>query len=488
MEARFVNHLSLSSLFKVAAFGALALVITGGCVGRPQYTCTDNTQCIDEDGTQGICEPSPTSLCAFPVTDPTKCPDTGLEYPDGAGSLAGTCVQKPACTNPVTYLDVGAEHSCVLRSDGAVYCWGLNDGGQVGDGTTAVKTSPTKVVGLPSAAVDLSAGEGETCAVVSDGTVWCWGDNSTLALGQCNGDTIPNSATPVQVKTFTYDANTKTFTCGAPLANVKNVEVGGKHACVLDAQQNVYCWGENSHGQCGLPTAVADDVPGAVTVQGLDGTTTIGAGDDYSCARKDDGTVRCWGSNALGSLGDGTGGASAPDNPTPVSAAGILSAGSLAADFGMDDETACVRNSDGSLYCWGDASTGIFGQPGTSQASPVRLMSVAAVFGGCSAKHMCVVDGQGNLGCWGANLKGQTGTGSTDPTVNLPASSGGNVVIPSAHLVTVTNASLGEEHSCAMTRDGSLWCWGDDSQGELGIGLQASAPILTPTRVTVPCD
>jgi len=482
-----LNIISLPSLLKLSAVGALAIVVVGGCVSRPQYSCTDNSQCVDENGNDGICEMN--SLCSFPVTDPKACPDTGRIYPDGAGSLAGKCVDKPACTNPVTYLDLGFEHSCVIRTDGAVYCWGQNDKGELGDGTTTSRSAPTKVVGLPGPAKDLSSGEEQTCAVVADGTVWCWGDNATLGLGQCNGTAIPNSTAPVQVKSFTYDPSTKQFTCGAPLANIKNIEVGGKHACAIDAQQNVYCWGENSHGQCGLPTADADDVPGPVPVAGLDGTTTIGAGDDFSCARKDDGTVRCWGSNQVGSLGDGTGSSTAPDNPTPAQVAGILSAGGDAADFGMDDETGCVRTTDGSLYCWGDASTGIFGVPGAPQASPVRLMSVSAVFGGGSAKHLCVIDSFGNLACWGANLKGQSGTGSTDPTVNLPAAdSNGNVALATSHLVTVTAASLGEEHSCALTRDGALWCWGDNSQGELGIGAQTNTPVLTPSRVTVPCN
>jgi len=476
----------LPSPLNAATTAVLGIVLLGGCTSRPPYDCTDNTQCVDETGRQGICELD--SLCSFPVTDPGKCPDTGREYPDGAGALAGQCADRPACTNPVTYLDVGSEHSCALRSDGAVYCWGQNDVGQLGDGTTTSRASPTKVVGLPSAATDLSTGEGETCAVVSDGTVWCWGDNSTLTLGQCNGDAIPSSSVPLQVRAFSYDSGNAQFTCGAPLTNVENIEVGGKHVCAIDAAHAVHCWGENSHGQSGLPAATADDVPGPLEVAGLDSTSTIGAGDDYSCARKDDGTVRCWGSNTLGSLGDGLGGASAPDSPTPVVAAGILSAGAGANDFGADDETACVRNADGSLYCWGDASTGIFGVPGAPQLAPARLMSVAAVFGGCTSKHLCVTDQSGTLGCWGANLKSQTGTGSKNPTVNLPTAAGGNVSVPSAHLATVTLASTGEEHTCALTRDGAVWCWGDNSQGELGIGVATPGPHPTPMRVTVPCD
>ena len=129
-------------------------------------------------------------------------------------------------------------------------------------------------------------------------------------------------------------------------------------------------------------------------------------GDGYSCARKDDGSVRCWGSNALGSLGDGKGGPSAPDSPAPVVVAGILDASSKLADLALEDATACLRATDGNVFCWGDGSTDLFGASTDAVLSPKRMMSASAVYSGAGAKHLCIGDTARNLRCWGANLTG----------------------------------------------------------------------------------
>jgi hypothetical protein len=470
----------------------LAIAVqASACTSTPTFVCTTNTQCTSETNDQGICEP--TGSCSFADS---SCPGTGRRYPDGAGDLSSTCVPAPS-RSCLASLNVGTDHSCALRTDGKVYCWGSNATGQLGDGTTTDHSSPTAVVGLPATAkaTAVSTGEGWTCALLDDQTIWCWGDNSTAELGQCDDGSNSGgsgggggaggmgagaakfSATPLQVMTHSIDNDNK-ISCKKEPFKAKSVSIGGKHACALGVDGGVACWGENSRAQCGKLTSVVDDAPGPLPVD-LDGTTAIGAGDDYSCARKDDKSVRCWGSNAKGSLGDGKGGMNSSDNPIPVGVAEITSAGDKPSDLVLADETACVRYTDGSLYCWGDASSGIFGPSSDAVLVPKRLLSAAEAFSGATAKHICVTDVAKNMKCWGANLKGQTGTGTLDPNLYAPTP---------ALLISVEEAALGAEHTCAITTGGELWCWGENGHGQLGLGMASDTPQTVPRRVAFPCE
>ncbi len=191
----------------------------------------------------------------------------------------------------------GGAHTCALRNDGTVYCWGDNWEGQLGDGTTALsRPTPVAVAGLTGATA-LAAGGSHTCALQSDGTVACWGDNY---YGQLGDGTTTSRPTPVAV---------------AGLSGATALAVGGSHTCALRNDGTVACWGANYYGQLGDGTFTDRLTPTAVA--GLSGATAIAARGSHTCALLADGTARCWGNNEYGQLGDGTARGARPF-PAPV--------------------------------------------------------------------------------------------------------------------------------------------------------------------------
>jgi len=197
-------------------------------------------------------------------------------------------------------ISVGASHACVALDTGELRCWGQNDDGQLGDGTTDPSPdAPVTVVdfdGVARSAIAVVAGESHSCALEDTGAVWCWGDNFRSQLG-VDPATTTSSATPVQVASLDGVANTVTKISGAR-----------RHACALTDDGRVLCWGDGSHLQLGGPNNVNTHVP--VQVEEIDGVsrvaTDVSAGFGHGCAQFDDGTAACWGINFSGQHADGT--------------------------------------------------------------------------------------------------------------------------------------------------------------------------------------
>jgi alpha-tubulin suppressor-like RCC1 family protein len=186
-------------------------------------------------------------------------------------------------------------HTCAVLASGAVECWGENDVGQLGDGTHVPSLSPVLVAQLGGVAKSVSPGFQSTCALLDTGKVRCWGNNYAGQLG--NGTTI-NSDSPVDVTSLGGVAT--------------RITSGTAQACALLSTGAVRCWGDNSSGQLGNgATSSAQTTPVDVQLGGI-AATEVAAGSKFSCARLVDGTVRCWGANDKGTLGDGT------TNPSPV--------------------------------------------------------------------------------------------------------------------------------------------------------------------------
>src|SRR5438876_93683 len=202
------------------------------------------------------------------------------------------------------------------------------------------------------------------------------------------------------------------------------------------------------------------------TATGVSAATAIEAGSFHTCARLDDGTVRCWGLNDSGQLGDGT----TTNALTPVAVAGVAGA---AAVSGGGFHT-CARFSDGTLECWGRNGSGQLGDPATTTFSSPTPVRVTGITGAASMTaggfHTCALLGDGTLQCCGRNDEGRLGSGTT---ANPSAPTTVNGITPVA-------VAPGAEHACALLQDGTVRCWGDNNWGQLGNGSPAGATSTTP--------
>jgi alpha-tubulin suppressor-like RCC1 family protein len=251
------------------------------------------------------------------------------------------------------------------------------------------------------------------------------------------------------------------------------VSAGGGHACLVRASdQSLWCWGRNDHGQLGDGTRTPRARP--VRVSGIGAVITVAAGDLHTCAVDVDRRVLCWGADDSGQLGDaGVGG----ERGLPQEVLGLSNARALAAgkDF------ACALGQDGSVRCWGDDTLGQLGDGGAvGPHPPTAVAALTTPVSKLSAEwqHACAVDTAGVLRCWGANSSGQIGDGTASgPRPPTPPSS-------AALAQTVSDVATGHDHTCALTADG-LYCWGGNAQGQVNPGAP-SPPIPTPQAVSGP--
>lgn len=291
----------------------------------------------------------------------------------------------------VIALVAGEVHTCALVSDGRIACWGGNFTGQLGDGTNTIRYVPVTVPGI-STAIGIAAGGEQTCALLRGGSVRCWGWNGTGQLG---------------------DGTTTTRYAPVPVVGIENavaVSTGWFHSCALLATGEVRCWGDNSSGQIGDGTTSAPRLT-ATGVVGITNATAITVGANHTCALLDDSTGVCWGSNAVGQIGDGTRDTS--DRPTRVAVAG-LSEG-VAIDAGW--MYTCAVLGDGSARCWGTNGLGQLGD-GTDSTRylPTLVPSLDRVVGIAAGYcHTCARTADNAVSCWGWNDQGQLGDGTTAP-------------------------------------------------------------------------
>jgi alpha-tubulin suppressor-like RCC1 family protein len=292
-------------------------------------------------------------------------------------------------------ISANQDHSCAVRVNGGVECWGANQRGELGDGTVTFETPvPVTVKGLNGApaltASTAVAGNDHSCALLPDGTVACWGNNTFGELGLGN---VGQQNTPVAL-TFPASAVTMTSTF--------------HHGCVLLSDGSVWCWGLNNFGQVGDGTLT--DRPTPVPIAGLNGTMALSAAAsrEGTCALLSDGSARCWGANNLGQIGDGT----TTQRLAPVAVTGLSGATAISAGFSHT----CALLSGGGVSCWGDNQFGALGDgTTTSRLTPVAVQGLggAAVAVSAGDDHTCAVLANGNLQCWGRNDQGQLGDGTT---------------------------------------------------------------------------
>ncbi|HEU4412201.1 MAG TPA: hypothetical protein VFS43_43565 [Polyangiaceae bacterium] len=208
---------------------------------------------------------------------------------------------------------VGDNHSCALRQDGRVFCWGKNWDKQLGSTATSDTFVPREI-NSPALGVvrQLALGVDHSCALRDDGRVLCWGDNSTSQLGA--GQSGLDSATPVLID-------------DSALGVVRQLALGSGHSCALRDDGRVLCWGNNYSGQLGvgMNTGTAEPLPAPQLIANgtLGSVQRIAAGNNYTCALREDGQVLCWGDNEFGQLGTNTSVGTNDPNPVPAPVQGL---------------------------------------------------------------------------------------------------------------------------------------------------------------------
>ena len=331
----------------------------------------------------------------------------------------------------------GEGHTCGVRRDHSLWCWG-EGGSRLGHGDFDDRLVPTQV-GTDTNWATVGVGEAHTCAVRTDHTLWCWGWNGFGQLGL--GDRDPDRYIPAQVGTDIDWAS---------------VTLGYGHTCATRTDATLWCWGRNVYGELGLGDRKLRKTP-----------TRVGSGSDwamvdasityhsYTCATRTDATLWCWGRNDVGQLGVGdTRLRTAPTQVGTDTNWALVSAGG---------GHTCATRIDATLWCWGDNYTGQLGLGDRgNRRSPAEVGSDTDwAYPNTGYFHSCATATDGSLWCWGDNLHGQLGLGGTRRH-STPARVGSD-----------TNwgaVSTGASHTCANRTHHTLWCWGRNYWGQLGLG------------------
>ncbi len=438
-----------------------AIEIAGGSLHTCAITSTGGVQCWGANESSQLGDGATASTSGA----------TNVLSPDGENVL-----------DEMISVSARATQACGVRADGAVICWGTNSGGNFGDGamTNVALRSAYVLVGSAapsSGARQVSTGLQHTCSVLSNGTAKCWGRN---AFGQLGDNTVTNNATPVAA--------------AASLGTIKKISSGGYHSCALLPSGSVYCWGYNAYGQLGNNTTTQSLSPVQVisdSGEALTDVINIRTGYYHTCATSADGAVYCWGKGTAGELGHSSDltNSSVAINTTKIDESGNLG-GIRKVVTSRYNSCALTPDGYGTVVCWGSNTYGQIGDNTTTTASvPSQVVSTSGSSTITSVLdldvgqyHSCATRTDGTAACWGYNYYGQLGTTS----VSTGTSSGKSlypITISTSSLSGATAIAAGTNHNCASLGDGSLRCWGQNGDGQLGNGGTTTSATTTPQTV-----
>lgn len=427
--------------------------------------------------------------CAITNNHQLKCWGQNYAGQLGNGTLTDSATPVTvdiAALGSATVQDIaaGGGHSCLIDSNHLLYCWGWNFAGQLGIGNQTDTYQPTLVTGLGTIR-EVALAPRHSCAIKTDGTLWCWGTNEMKQLG------VPSpsyTTTPMQItglqggnalkitvnfyETCVLMADNSVWCWGDSdptkrqiqglTGNVKTIALGGSHMCALLNNGQVMCWGSNTQGELGTGNTLDSAIP--ITVPGLSNVRAIVAA-GFTCALTG-GEVWCWGSNSLGQLGLGDD--DLDPHPVPTKVPSLSSVISLSSNA----YHVCAMRVTGELHCWGDNRYGQIGNGAMGGPRPpgdvVGMDGAATVNSG--GAHSCAI-GTNHVGlwCWGNNKNGQLGDGSTQRHLTP-------ITVQGTAGVTVDAVGLGDKHTCAAI-GGKAKCWGDNTHGQLGDNSTNASPL-----------
>jgi len=346
---------------------------------------------------------------------------------------------------PFVQVAVGGQSTCAIRSDTSLWCWGGNTYGQLLLPSTFNRLTP---VAVEAGAVwnQVACGQNHCCGIDNQAALSCWGLNRSGQLGATPASGRGQAAVP-----------------GGPW---QSVATGIYQTCAIKQDGTLWCWGDNTNGTLGTGDTNSSAVPVSLAGQGWSQVSTNYL---HSCAVKTDGTLWCWGLNA--NLEAGT---TSQLAWTPVQVGGTTWKQVTTGLYHT-----CATKTDGTLWCWGGNLSGQLGSDSipvlpTSQTSdPVQVAGTTWQSVSAGQSHTCALMLDGTLWCWGLNDSGQLGDNTLD-SKSTPVA-----VVGSGQTWAIVAA--GVTHTCALATGGSLWCWGDNSAGQLGIG--SNYPGKIPTRV-----
>jgi alpha-tubulin suppressor-like RCC1 family protein len=363
-------------LMKKILAAVAALVIAGTLSISPAKATTTQTSVIA--GMQN-------SVCVIVTNGTIECWGDNGDGQLGGGSNSSEPVPVNYIAGTWQYLLNGGagNHMCAIKSDGTLWCWGLNGDGQLGNNTNTSAPTPVQV-GNDTTWVAGGVGYYSTCAIKSNGTLWCWGDN---AYGQLGNGSTDASLVPVQ----------------STLTGVATVSVADEHACALKTDSTVWCWGQGTVGELGNGSGT--DSPSPVQVTGSWLAVTAGqtnpGSDGHTCGLKSDNTLWCWGD------WDFRGPVSGDSTPVEVQS------GELWASVTTGPWNTCaVKSADASLWCWGDSYQGHLGNGTTSpdQATPQAVTGGHAWLTSVQTHDSaCGILTDLSIWCWGAQNSGVIG-------------------------------------------------------------------------------
>lgn len=408
----------------------------------------------------------------------------------------------------------GNQHSCGLKEDGSLFCWGNNRNGQTGNGEAVFETTPVQETTESTDWMSVTASSKHTCAKKLDGSIWCWGNgqHGQLGVGYLPGyESLDPTEITAPAGGWLDISSYNLHTCGikndgsaycwgyGPQGQIGNgvtsnhkespttvsgslsyqdIDTGGLFSCAINSSDVLYCWGSNQYGQLGINSIIDTNLP-TVSSDPVN-WLLLGLGENHACGIRTTNDLYCWGKNQYGQVGDVTTG----NNklvPVHINAAvsyDLVSAGK--------NHTCAISllPTPNVLQCWGKNDYGELGQdvgiyPLISGPTTVQMLGYdddiwETVDAG--ENHTCAIQLDGTLWCWGYNLNGELGDDTKDhkeiPTQETTNSSDWDIV------------SAGQKHTCAIKTDGTLWCWGYNNEGQLGNGTYGKK--TSPVEVVEP--
>jgi alpha-tubulin suppressor-like RCC1 family protein len=368
----------------------------------------------------------------------------------GRAAGVGAITNDDGTPPPLAWAQVSTStiSSCGITLDGAAYCWGRNNFGQLGDGTNTYSSRPNPIPALATGVTQIAAGPQDSGCAVKNHQLYCWGLN---IAGQLGDGTELMRLTPTLVP-------------GLP--SIEQVSTGYHYTCALATAGTVYCWGGNLAGRLGNGTTASSLTP--VAVSGLSGAVQLSTGDAHACATTASGTSYCWGSNSAGNFGVGN----QVDSLTPV--ATPLDEGVTHVEAG--GSFTCWLTNSAAVYCSGINIYGVLGD-GTTVLKTIPVLVIASGVTSLSSSgwHTCALAGGAPL-CWGHNPSGELGNGTTVDS-HVP----GPVTGLTSDVIQI-DGGLGV--TCAVTSSWDAYCWGVNFDGQLGDGTTIDSTV--PVQVVDP--